>query len=546
MRFPSRPAPLAPLAAIAVVLAGATCAFPTDKSDQVTVVIQAPKVVVIRGQQLPLVARAFRVIGSDTQDVQNVVFQWISTNPTLATVQDDGSGSAQVTGVNSGTVQITARATAFDQADMGSVQVRVSNPLEIDSVRPSLVRFGDTITVYGVGVDSIFLAFLDDVTQFDYPLPGLVATRTRDSLGFATATFWVTPPARTSPLSFFGPGVFGNAPDTTRVVPFDVLEPNEVAPRTINLDAAPRFPLIPQIKFLNPALAFEIPRRDETGVEWYRFTQSAPRDLTLILSGPDVRGTFSTFLTNQLTFNAADTSYAIGPTSWTIGPGSHFCQGFAFAPPQTQPESTIVALRAMPGPLHALALYNQPGRYGLAVFEGYVTSDPTVPRDAHEEDDFCDAGDARGLAATLPGGLGFRATLTIDNPHDVDWIRFRVASLSNVTIKIASVPGATSDTSDVDIFLLTVPGGGASTTLDQLGESVAGGSTEQINTVLTAGDYYLVAVDYQGAPVAYDVCINTTGCTSFPSPPAPTRAAKQPSARAAPVRALAPRLSRRP
>jgi len=542
-RFPSRPAPLV---AIALAVAGATCAFPTDKSDQVTVVIEAPKVVVIRGQRLPLVARAVRVIGSDTQDVKNVVFQWISTNPTLATIQDDGGGHAQVTGVNSGTVQITARATAFDQADMGALQVRVSNPLEIDSVRPSLVRFGDTITVYGVGVDSIFLAFLDNVTQFDYPLPGLVATRTRDRLGFATATFWVTPPAHTGPLSFFGPGVFGNAPDTTRVFPFDVLEPNETAPRTINLDAAPRFPSIPQIKFLNPALAFEIPRRDEKGVDWYRFTQTTPRDLTLILSGPDVRGTFSTFLTDRLTFNPADTSYVIGPSSWTIGPGSHFCRGFAFSPPQTQPESTIVALRAMPaGVLHALALYTQPGRYGLAVLEGYVTSDPTVPRDAHEEDDFCDAGDARGLAATLPGG-GYRATLTIDNPHDVDWIRFRVVSLSNVTIKIASVPGARSDTSDVDIFLLTVPGGGASATLDQLGESVAGGSTEQINILLNAGDYYLVAVDYQGAPVAYDVCINTTGCTPFPSPPAPARAAKQPSAPATPARVLAPRLSRRP
>jgi len=38
------------------------------------------------------------VIGSDTQDVKNVVFQWISTNPTLATIQDDGGGHAAVTG----------------------------------------------------------------------------------------------------------------------------------------------------------------------------------------------------------------------------------------------------------------------------------------------------------------------------------------------------------------------------------------------------------------------------------------------------------------
>src|SRR5206468_2513396 len=111
------------------------------------------------------------------------------------------------------------------------------------------------------------------------------------------------------------------------------------------------------------------------------------------------------------------------------------------------------------GRRHALARYTQSGRYGLAVFEGYITSDPTVPRDAHEEDDFCDAADARGLAVTLPGG-SFRDTLTIDNPHDIDWIKFRVTGVPAVTtIKIAAVTSAaTVDSSDVDLFLLTVPG----------------------------------------------------------------------------------------
>lgn len=545
LRFPSRSAPLA---AFALALAGATCAFPTDKSDEVRVIIQAPSLVVIRGQQLPLFARAFRVSGADTLDVQNVVFEWLSGNTSLATVQNDGGGYAQVTGVNSGTVQIMARVVAFEQADLGSLDVRVSNPLEVDSVRPSLVRFGDTITVFGVGVDSIFIAFLGNVTQFDYPLPGLVATRTRDSLGFSTATFWVTPPARTAQLSFVGPGVFGNAPDTTKVLQFDVLEPNETAPRLINLDAPSRFPLIPQIKFMNPALAFEVPRRDEIGVEWYRFAQTTPRDLTLILSGPDVRGTFSTFLTDSLSFNPADTSYSIGPNSWTIGPGSHFCKGFVFAPAQTQPESTIVALRGMPaGGLHALAFYSQPGRYGLAVFEGYVTSDPKVPRDTHEEDDFCDAPGASGLAVTVPGGA-FRDTLTIDNPHDVDWIQFHVTSLAGVTIKVTSLSAATADSSDVDLYLLTRPGGGASPTLDLLNRSTGPGSTETMTTLLGPGDYYVVVVDYQGAPVAYDLCIGAGlgGCAAFPSPPVAVGAVKRSPTRVLELPAPSPRLTGRP
>jgi len=517
---------------LAVALAGATCAFPTDKSDKVHVSLEAPSKVVLRGQEMSVYARAWRLNGPDSQPITNVAFAFGTGSSTTATIQNVGGGYATVTGVNSGNVHVTARAISFEQAPEGDLLVRVSNPLEVDSVRPKLVRFGDTITVYGVGVDSIFIAFLDNATQFDYPLPGILPTRTRDSLGFSTATFWVTPPARTDRLSFIGPGVFGNAPDTTRVIPLDVLEPNETAPRPINLEAPPRIPAIPQILFLNPALAFEPLKRDSLAVDWYRFTQTNTRDLTIILSAPEVRGTFSTFLSDSLAFVPASgpnpATYTIGPNSWTLGPGSHACKGFAFEPAETQPESTIVALRGMPpGGLHALALYTQPGRYGLAVFEGYVTSDPNVPRDAHEEDDFCDAADARGLAVVLPAG-SFRDTLTIDNPHDIDWIRFRVTSLTTATIKIASVTSATTvDSSDIDIFLLTVPGGGASSSLDVLARSDAAGSTETISTALNPGDYYIVAVDYQGVPVVYDLCISSSGCLAFPSRPVPARATKR-------------------
>jgi len=49
-----------------------------------------------------------------------------------------------------------------------------------------------------------------------------------------------------------------------------------------------------------------------------------------------------------------------------------------------------------------------------------------------------------------------------------------------VTIKIASVTSAAAaDSSDVDLFLLTVPGGGASSTLDILNRSDAAGSTRR-------------------------------------------------------------------
>ena len=501
--------PLRLLGLAAVTLIGATCAFPTDDSAKVfvSVVSLDTTMVVRRGAKLELYARMYHASGADTVEIQNVRFLWTTDDDDIATVEAGGLGSAEVTGVNSGVVNVTARAVAFEQAQSDQFAVRVSNAVEIDSIRPEIVRFGDTITVYGVGVDSILIAFLENATLFDYPVPGLVATRTRDSLGFGTAVFWVPPPSRSAQLSFIGPGVFGSAADSTRVFPVDALEPNETAPRSINLDAPPRFPALPFLRFFNPALAFEIPKRDETGVEWYRFAQASPRDVTLILSGPEVRGTFQTFLTDSLAFEPSDSSYRLGLTSWTIGPGSHNCRGVPFEPPQTQPESTVVALGGMPaGAIHALAFYGQPGRYGLAVVEGYVVSNPAFPRDDREEDDFCNRADP----PTRIVAVGFRDTLTIDNPHDVDWIRLTVPSLQSVRFRIASLVSATVDSSDVDLFVLRVSDLSLVTRADLIG------SDEDVTVLLAAGDYYVVLVDYIGVPTRYQICINCPG--AFPAP----------------------------
>ena len=513
----------------AVALAGVTCAFPTDKSSDlyVTVHTDGGKQVVLAGQTLFAQAYLWQRVGTDSVEIHNAIFQWVADDESRAIVKNFGYGGAEVTGITSGNVTVSVRAVAFEKSQTAYVPLRVSKPLEIDSVRPSLVRFGDTMTVYGVGVDSIFIALLGSTTQFDFPFPGKIVTRTRDSTGFATAKFWVTPVTHSQPLSFFGPGVFGNAPDTTYVLPFDVLEPNEAAPHSISLEADTIIDSIPQVRFLNPALLFEPLKRDEVGVDWYRFSQTTPRDVTLILTAPEITGTFSTFLSDSIVF-VPGSGYFLGPNAWTIGPGSHACQGFDFSPAEAQPESTVVALRGMPaGAMHALSIYSQTGRYGLAVFEGYV-ADPRVGRDSHEEDDFCNAADARGLVANLPG-TALRDTLTIDNAHDVDWLRFHVNTPTTVTAKIAALPGsATTGLSDIDLYLLTVPGGGADTMLTQLASSVDTGSTETISTALGVGDYYLVAVDYLGAPVAYQICLSAAGgCLLFPTPPGPTPTVKK-------------------
>src|SRR6266511_1795006 len=533
MRVPSRSASLA---AIFLAFAGAPCAFPTDKSDAVFVTLDAPSLVVWRGQDVSVFARAWRVIGTDTQAIANVDCAFYTGSSSIARVEKDCCGYATVTGVNSGSVDIVARAVAFEQAQEADLVLRVSAPLEVDSVRPKFVRYGDTIKVFGVGVDSIVLAQLAGADLFQYFFSG-----THDSVtGLGTIKYWVPPPARTDSLLYVGKGVFAWAKDTTRVLPFDIFEPNETAPRIIDLEVAPPFPQLAFFRFLNPALAFEQLKRDQPfGTDWYRFDQTATRDLTLILTAPSARGTFLTYLSNDLYYSPPDTAILLGPDAWTIGPGSHDCHGHVFEPPEAAAESTIVALRGMPaGSLHALSLYGQPARYGLTVIQGYVASQPALfPADPREEDDYCNAVDT--VFAPIVPAAPFRATLTIDNPHDVDWIRFRVGGVGPqfVRFQTASLVPAISDSSDIDLYVLTAPPG--PDTLVEVGRLDKVGSTEDATLLLnTNRTYYAVVVDYQGVPTRYSICISGGGC---PAPfPSAQQSAAVPSARGAPLRRKPP------
>src|SRR5581483_7148971 len=190
---------------------------------------------------------------------------------------------------------------------------------------------------------------------------------------------------------FAGNGIFGQFPDSTSVHPQGIYEPDDTVAHTLDLDTSRPFPGT-SLNFLlvfNPALAFEPLKRGETvGADWYRFTQSTARDVTIVVTAPSVAGTFSTFLTDSLGWDGANRRYIIGSDSWTFGPRSHACHGLGFSPAEANGDSTIVAFKGLPA-------------------------------DAHEDDNSCTAAEARG---SVP--LPFRDTLAIENPHDVDWIFF--------------------------------------------------------------------------------------------------------------------------
>jgi len=503
---------LGALALLFTAVTVGTCVYPTERDSSVHVSI-TPLQILIRGNDTVATATAWQMRGpTDSVAIPNVAFVWTSSDPKIATVDNAG----HITGVKSGTVNIRAAAANFDKGALpGQTILRVSAPLEVDSVRPQTVTYGETATVYGVGVDSIFQMSMGNAVLIPYAffIPPL-----RDATGYSQARFWVPPPAHTDSLFFIGNGVFGFTRDTVRVIRRDLYEPNETAPASVDLEASRPFPgtIWNFLLFFNPALSFEtLPRDVPKGADWYRFQQSLTRDVTIALSS-DVPGTFQTFLTDSLGFRAADTSYFLGRNAWTFGPGSHACHGAGFGPPEAPSDSTLVAFKSLAlTSLDAIAIYSQPGRYSLAVSEGYALSDPQIPRDSHEEDNYCDAVDTR--VDTL--SPQFLDTLAIENPHDVDWFRFRVPGSGTVLVRFrtAARPFAGVDTSDIDLYALNVPAPG-DTVMTGLAFAKAG-STIDTTVTLTAGrDYYAVVVDFAGVPTRYAICIGVS--TLIPLNPA--------------------------
>lgn len=532
MRFSVRHAfRQSPLVALAIVVSGTTCNFPTDKSNEVTVLIEAPKTFLLRGNEMSVRARAFRVVGgTDTVEVPNVDFIWISGSSSTARVDKDCCGYATVTGVNRGIVDITAQAVAFENANDGDLSIRVVNPLEIDSVRPGGLHYGQVVTVYGIGVDSIFFSTLGGVDLVEYPF----SKQRNDTSGVAQVSYWVPPPARSGNLFYLGAGVFGFADSITTVIDSaDVYEPNNIQPSLVNLDAPGPIPQIPALLFINPALSFEPQPRDSFGVDWYRLGQSdTTRPVTVIFKeGPAPADTSRPFglLSDSITYSAGfyDTYFLAGQT-WFMKPGDFDSFQSCGPPPgvffytHIPPDSTVLALKTLPSRMiHLFTAFAGSGhRYGIAVEAGYRTADPSIGPDRFEENDLCKYADenfARIPIVLTSGGPDFvDGTLTIDNPGEIDWYMFRVLGAVPVAVSIVSA-SRRFDGSDIDLYLVR-----PSDASNPLAIGYNSGPDDSVSVLLDPGDYLLAVVDFPSRPTRYGLCMTTSlsGCIA----PAPAEA----------------------
>jgi hypothetical protein len=477
------------------------CSDTTEAVDQTYVAINAPSPVVLRGDQIELTASVWiRTSPGDSVAVPNAELMWTTDDPTLATLTTKDNHTAIATGVNSGTVAIRAVATGFQGAAQAVYPLRVSNPLEIDSMRPATVRYGEKLTMYGVGVQNLFFASLQGAAL----IPDTFSVAAGAG-GVGQLSFWVPPPATSGHAVVLSPGQIVVASDSTSVLRRDLYEPNETSPSLIDLSTGP-FPTLPAVRFYNPALAFEDRgRADSLGVDWYRMTGiSAGSDLTFVFQAPTFKNAHLTFLASPI--NSPDSVAAPG---WTIGSGLYACKNHGFKVEEQPADSLIIALKNVPaGAMDLVSLFFITGRYGIAVVQGYLTSDPAIKADRLEENDNCEFADRNFGDPLLRIDLAspYSDTLTIDNPHDVDWIRFHVPGVlpQAVSFKTASRSTNAAHPGDIDLYVMGIPQAGSP--LDLKGSSRAEGSSEAMTLILDPGDYYMVVTDFAGTPTLYSIC----------------------------------------
>jgi hypothetical protein len=513
------------LTGIALALAAVTCSFPTDKSNEVYVTIEYPSTVVLDGDEMTVRARAWRQVGTrdsgnaDDEALANVDFAWFTSAGTVARVQKDAQGYATVQGIGPGKADITARAVAFEAAADATLPVRVSGFLEIDSVTPPAVKWGDKVTLWGVGIRF----------AFSVSLPGgalIPDTLTySESQGLSHMEFWVPQPARTDRLFVLGPGIFFNTPDSVAVDTVDLYEPNTTTPTLLSLDGPGPYPSFPSILFFNPALAFEeLPRDTVQGFDWYRFNRSdSSRAMTFILrpqGNTDSSGLFIVFSDSIIFSGGAHQPGPPGRTWFITSEQFYVCPRGGFSPDVLRSDSMIIALKSLPRYVagntgfHVLNFYSRRLNYAMVALDGYLTSDPRIQPDRFEENDICTMADdpAKRINVTR-GPLGqFVDTLNIDNPHDLDWLRFHVTALAgdSTTFRIRSRPfGGISaiDRSDIDLYVMD-------TTLSFIGSVSQVGSRDSMRLALATGDYYLVVADHVGEAMRYTLCISVfSSCT---------------------------------
>jgi hypothetical protein len=507
----------------ALTLQLSACVLPSDHSENVVVTIQAPATLLLRDRTMLLTARAWeRNTAGALSELSGVAFEWRSLRPDLATVDQRADGTALVTPLNEGVAGIQAVATGLEEAEPGMVELRVANALVIDSVRPSTVRYGEQVTVYGIGLDEITRASLG---QADLVPDAVSFSGTPQGTG--RLSYWVPYPAQTDRLvALSRRGSTAAAPETTVVRAKDLYHELGLPPPRIDLEGIPVRGS--DTLFHDPALAV-VP---DEGTDRFQLHQDQRgRSFTVILTttGPVVT-VFDPVLTPEPSvldsFPVGDEHIAF--QTWALGFSGHYCRDVFISTGRpvslTSPVTLVRALKDVPYRDLLLAVYGDPpGQYTVTVRDGYQTADPRIVADRFEENDYCAAADSNAADPDRQVVLPFADTLTVDNAYEVDWFRFTVPPLEPpgpappppdpgdpgdpptrdylVTLRTAARPFGASDSSNIGLIVTDAEG------LQVRAVSRTPSSNETITAPLAPGEYYLIVLDDGGVATRYSVCL---------------------------------------
>lgn len=535
----ARAAALCAVAAVVVV----SCSVPTDKAQGIAVKVQLSDSLIAhgvlgQGDHDQLSAFAFQVnAAGDTVKLPNVELVWNSSEKGIATVEGFSGGYAEVTGVSSGVATISAQAVAFESGGYGEVPIRVSADFVIDSIRPTSVKYGQKLTVYGVGVANLFAVEqgFADLIPDGFSLAG-------SPVGLSSEQYWVPFPAFSAKPFYVGPGIFGSANDSITVNPVDLYEPDS-SPTPINLNgtAGPRTVFGLPTLFFNPALFFEPDTIHFNGTDWFHFDHAdTTAAVSFQLSSTVFGDTAFTYFADSIDYLGGGSFF---PTDAVFNPGSeYYCGGFSqlFFTGGARSVSPVFAFTHIPKKSQILSFYRKPGRYVLVAVKGYLAVDRLISPDRFEENDiwcrnvdstFTRSNDSTSLnrkhiVIGLPlfqNGGWFDSTLTIDNPGDGDFIRFRVqpqifAADTSVTIVTKARPFGGVDFSDIDVFVFRQSDFG------YMASSQGAGSNEALTVKLPGGEYYLAVVDVGQQPTRYAICMVKSTAACIPPGSAPPAA----------------------
>lgn len=480
-----------------------TCGFPTDESRDLSVTIETLSAVLVRGDSILVVARAWRGDPGNPTPVHGVSYGWDSDS-SVAVVSDREDGSAWIRGIDTGTTGVVATVKDYEDAQPGRLTLRVTNTVTVDRVQPDTVQYGQQITVHGTGLGRITRATLGEVNLIPVP-----SSFVGDSTGLGEQRFWVPYPATSNRLlAVVEEGFSAPARDSTIVLGTDIYSAGNDEPALITLEDGGG------VLFSNPALALTAAGASERDFHFVRADTTRP--LTFIVT------TYAFTAEPYVPTLSSSPLSRMPPSSstWATGIGRQFCLagigtlGFRTTSP---PFTVVQALTSLPSRDVYLHIAGKTaGRFGIQVIDGYRTADPRIEADGLEENDYCLAADSD--VVTLP----FADGLTIDNGFESDWLRFTLPPVGTdsspqlVTVRTESRPFGASDSSDVNISVGAIPFAEFDEPPGWLGTADTRGSSERLTLELAPGDYYLLVEDGVGVPTRYSLCIGLGVDCSFP------------------------------